>query len=226
MKVCKYICLSHRIKQNIPSYGNRDNIYIRTNSSIATGETANSSCWIFSNNHIGTHIDVPRHFSNEGKCTFDYPISNFIFEKIAIIDIHCGQGYLISHKDLKNRTINDDIELLLIRTGFEKFRSTDTYWNSNPGLDPSLADFLRLTYPHLRCIGFDFISITSWLHRSEGRAAHKAFLCPENGAKEILVIEDMSLKEIKSNIENVVVAPFFVEDGNGGAVTIFAKCEI
>jgi len=222
----EYLCLSHQIKKNAPSYGNRDNVFIRTNSSIRMGETANSSCWIFSNNHIGTHIDVPRHFSNEGKCTYDYPISYFVFEKIALIDIQCVEGYLISHIDFVNSSISKDIELLFIRTGFEKFRTIDTYWNSNPGLDPSLADYLRLTYPHLRCIGFDFISITSWLHRTVGVAAHKAFLCPEKGENEILVIEDMSLKEIKSNIVKVVVAPFFVEDGNGGAVSIIAECEI
>jgi hypothetical protein len=33
----------------------------------------------------------------------------------------------------------------------------------------------------------------------------------------------MSLENIASKINMVIVAPLFVEDGNGGAVTIFAN---
>ena len=87
-----YICLSHIISQNTPSYGNRDRIILRTNSSIKQGETANSSCWIFSNNHIGTHIDVPYHFSETGKKTFEISVDEFIFNKVQLIDINCNKA--------------------------------------------------------------------------------------------------------------------------------------
>ena len=219
----KYLCLSHLITQNTPSYGNRDRVIIRNNSSIANGESANSSCWIFSNNHIGTHIDVPRHFNNHGKRTYDYPISNYVFDKVALVDISCDSGHLISEIDFKDNRLSIDIELLLIRTRFENVRNQEIYWNGNPGLDPLLTDYLRKEYPNLRCVGLDFISITSWLHRAEGKTAHQKFLCPENGLKEILIIEDMSLKNIEKDIVQVIVAPLFVEDGNGAAVTVFAK---
>ena len=69
-----YILLSHIISSNTPSYGNRDSVEIRSKSSIENGETANTSTWIFSNNHIGTHIDVPKHFSNDGMKTFEISI--------------------------------------------------------------------------------------------------------------------------------------------------------
>ena len=70
-----------------PSYGNRDKVIIRVNSSIKAGETANSSCLVLSNNHIGTHIDVPRHFSLDGKRTVDYPIGDYVFEACQVIDL-------------------------------------------------------------------------------------------------------------------------------------------
>ena len=98
-KSYKYILLSHKLSANTPSYGNRDKFAINTNSAIKKGETANSSCWIFTNNHIGTHIDVPRHFSDTGKCTFDYPIDYFIFNKVALIDLKCEGGHLINSND-------------------------------------------------------------------------------------------------------------------------------
>jgi len=220
-----YICLSHIIRPNTPSYGNRDRIILRTNSSIKQGETANSSCWIFSNNHIGTHIDVPYHFSETGKKTFEIPIDEFIFNKVQLIDINCENACLIgiSHLEKYSSIVDRDVELLLIRTGFERFRGDDKYWNDNPGLAPELADYLRKNYPLLRCVGFDFISLTSWKHRVEGRLSHKEFLCPEAGKKAILIIEDMSLKDINSKIKQLIVAPLMVEDGNGGAVTVIAR---
>jgi len=221
------IRLSHIISQSTPAYGNRDRIFIRDNSSILKGETANSSCWVFSNNHIGTHIDSPRHFSATGLKTQDISPNDFFYDKVGFVDITCTNGILIGINDLKKieDTLQKDIELLIIRTGYEQYRAEDKYWNDSPGLAAELADHLRTHFPHLRCVGFDFISLTSWNFRAEGRISHKAFLCPEGGKKSLLVIEDMALAGIQTTIRSVVVAPIFVEDGNGGAVTIFADVE-
>ena len=216
-----YVLLSHVLRQDTPSYGNRDKVIIRVNSCIRGGETANSSCLVLSNNHIGTHIDVPRHFSDSGKKTIDYPIGDYVFEKCQLIDLPCDRPKLIGADDLKG--LRKDIELLLIRTGYETKRGEDEYWNNNPGLSPELADYLRKQCPSLRCVGFDFISVTSWQHRAEGKLAHKAFLAPENGDREIWAIEDMSLANAPKKIEKVIVAPLLVEDGNGTAVTVIAE---
>lgn len=218
-----YVLLSHILRQDTPSYGNRDKVIIRVNSSIKAGETANSSCLVLSNNHIGTHIDVPRHFSVDGKRTIDYPIGDYVFEACQVIDLPRNKVCLIGEEDLKGIDIRSDVDLLLIRTGYEDLRGDDAYWNNNPGLAPELADYLRKTYPELRCVGFDFISVTSWQHRPEGRLAHKAFLAPDNGDREIWAIEDMSLKKAPSEIKKVVVAPLLVEDGNGTAVTVIGE---
>ena len=216
-----YVLLSHVLRQDTPSYGNRDKVIIRVNSCIRGGETANSSCLVLSNNHIGTHIDVPRHFSDSGKKTTDYPIGDYVFDKVQVIDVPCDGPRLIEESDLVG--LRCDMELLLIRTGFESKRGTDAYWNNNPGLSPSLADYLRQHCPNLRCVGFDFISVTSWQHRAEGRLAHKAFLAPEDGGREIWAIEDMSLQNAPEQIKKVIVAPLLAEDGNGTAVTVIAE---
>lgn len=218
-----YVLLSHILRQDTPSYGNRDKVIIRVNSSIKAGETANSSCLVLSNNHIGTHIDVPRHFSVDGKRTIDYSIGDYVFEACQVIDLPLNEASLIGEEYMKGISIRTDVDLLLIRTGYENLRGEEAYWNNNPGLAPELADYLRKTYPKLRCVGFDFISVTSWQHRLEGRLAHKAFLAPDNGDREIWAIEDMSLKDAPSGIKKVVVAPLLVEDGNGTAVTVIAE---
>jgi kynurenine formamidase len=216
------IRLSHIISQNTPSYGNRDKIFIRDNSSIKKGDSANSSCWIFSNNHIGTHIDSAHHFCENGKKTFEIPIDDFFFNNVCLVDIPCTNAQLISSKHFESiKSIDKNVDLLLIRTGFENFRHEDRYWNDCPGLSAELADYLRSNFSKLRCVGFDFISLTSWQYRQEGRLSHLNFLCPTGDKKSLLVIEDMALNGINMPLSQVIVAPIFVEDGNGGAVTVF-----
>ncbi|QKJ31472.1 cyclase family protein [Mucilaginibacter mali] len=220
-----YIRLSHIITQDTPAYGNRDRVFIRDNSSILKGDTANSSCWIFSNNHIGTHIDSARHFSATGQKLQDIPIGEFIYERVTVVDISCSTGVLIGVKEFEKvkPNVDADTELLLIRTGYEVHRGKDKYWNDNPGLNGELANYFRQNFPKLRCVGFDFISLTSWNFRPEGRISHQKFLCPTEGRNTILVIEDMALESINGDVIKVIVAPIFAEDGNGGAVTVIAE---
>lgn len=217
------ICLSHILTQNTPSYGNRDGVFIRVNSSIRNSESANSSSWFLSNNHIGTHIDSPHHFSQVGQKTYEIPVGDFIFNNVHLVDVPCANGKLITIQDISSFAISENVELLLIRTGYELFRSDEKYWKDGPGLAAELASYFRNKYPQLRCVGFDFISLTSWNFRDEGKKSHMAFLCPENGARPILIIEDMAIARVSAPINWTVVAPMFVEDGNGGAVTIFAN---
>lgn len=221
----RYILLSHVLSINTPSYGNRDRVFIKKNSSIQAGDNANTSSYFISNNHIGTHIDVPNHFSDKGLKTYNIPLESFMFNRIGLVDFKCTEAKLINRDDIELlvQSINSDIDILLIRTGYEQFRDADKYWNDNPGLAPELADFLRLKFPSLRCVGFDFISLTSWKFRQYGKETHLAFLKPENNDQYLFVIEDMSLSRIKNKLESVIIAPFFIEDGNGGAVTIIAK---
>lgn len=219
----QYVLLSHILKHDTPAYGNRDKVIIRVNTSIEAGDSANSSCLILSNNHIGTHLDVPRHCSIDGKRTIDYEIADFIFDDIVLVDIPIDTACLLKPSHFDNLLIRDNVELLLIRTGFESKRGTDDYWNNNPGLSPDLASYFRRKFPRLRCVGLDFISVTSWKFRTEGRQAHKAFLVPGDESREIWAIEDMSLANAPLLINRIIVSPLLVEDGNGASVTVIAE---
>jgi len=223
MKSDNIIFLSHPYTDDTPSYGNRDIVKITTNSSIESGASANSSCWVFTNNHIGTHIDTPYHFDSQGSKILDFKPSDWLFNNVALIDIICSNARLIESSDINVTAINPDIDLLLIRTGYEKHRKIEKYWNDNPGIKPNVALFLRDNFPRLRCIGIDFISLSSWRHRKIGGDSHRAFLCPPKNDRPILAIEDMSLINIMGEIEWVVASPLLVDDGNGAPVTVFAN---
>lgn len=215
------IFLSHVLDENTPTYGNRDKFIINVKTQIVDGVGANTSTWFFSTNHIGTHLDTPNHFIQNGKKTKDYSAEDFCFENVSIFEKKCDHGILVSLSREEVSSIPRNTEFLILKTGYGKFRLLDKYHNDNPGLDSSLANILKENLPKLRGIGFDFISLTSWNHRAHGRMAHISFLGDPN---RLLLIEDMDLAEINSSTKviSLVVAPLRTSDGNGCPVTIIA----
>lgn len=217
----KLIFMSHALNDKTPSYGDRDFLKISPKSKIVNGVGANTSSISFSNNHMGTHIDTPYHFCENGKKTLDYCAEEFYFSNVGIINHPCTSAKLIDSNDLDLNSLPLDIDFLFINTSFEKYREEKKYINDNPGLHSELADVLRDKFSNLKGVGFDFISLTSWKFRDEGRKSHKSFLCNK---RPLLVVEDVSFKELNaSQIDWTIISPLRTSDGNGGPVTIISK---
>jgi len=216
------ILLSHIIDSETPTYGNRDKIIIEESSCIADGASANSSKWVFFTNHLGTHIDMPKHFFDDGASLTDIPLDFWFSDKVQLIDIPLDKAVLINDT-LLFEYVNIKTEVLIIRTGYEKYRHNDKYWNDNPGLSANLGIWLRTNRPNIKMVGFDFISLTSWINKEKGKKAHQAFLNPNGEGHAICIIEDMKLNEINFDIESIIVSPLFVKNTNGGPVTVFAQ---
>jgi kynurenine formamidase len=217
-----FLILSHTLSEKTPSYGNRDRFFSKKRSSILNGDNSNTSYWEFSNNHIGTHIDAPKHFCNSGKTIDEIQADQFFFNKVCLLDIPRNNAELIGVSEVDFDAIPNDMDLLLIRTGYEKYRETDKYWNDNPGLTSNLAKSLREKFPKLKSVGFDFISLTSWKNKLEGKNAHLELLCPSKG-NPILIIEDMKLNKLNQEIYFVVISPIIVAKADGAPVTVLAS---
>ena len=219
-----YILLSHKYDNDTPTYGNRDKFEINNISKISEGHSANSSSWNLSTNHIGTHIDLPKHFYDEGTSLSDFDISEFFFHKAQMVEVKCDKAHLIEYSDIESK-IDKNTDLLLIKTGYEQHRGAEKYWNDNPGLSSNLGMILREKFICLRAIGFDFISLTSWKFRDEGKKAHLQFLKKTDNFDKFIIIEDMSLKHINhsNKIQKVIVSPLFVNGANGTPATVFCQ---
>ena len=208
----KSIYLSHFINEKTPLYGGLQNqILIDNLSSINSGDTANSMLIKFPN-HTGTHIDFPLHFSNNGKTINDYPPDFWFFKKIGFISCNVND----INQELKD--LPYDIDFLIIKTDFEKNRGSERYWKNQPIINSELAKELRLKFKKLRAIGFDMISLTSKRNRNEGKKAHIEFLINEN----ILIVEDMSLRELKKTPNKLFVFPTLIDKADGSPCTIIA----
>ena len=217
------IYLSHQLNNDTPCYAGRKSIIVKKGSSIDDGNTANSIS-ISMSSHVGTHVDAPYHFFNNGKTLSDYPASYWVFLKPQCIDIDIKPGELIRNTHIQG-LIKKDTDLLLIRTGMEKYRSESVYWKNSPGISSELANIIRSEFPNIRAVGMDIISVTSLNHREEGRHAHMAFLRKDEKNEAVILIEDLSLVNYNSQITSVIVLPLMIENADGAPCTVIGQAK-
>lgn len=204
--------LSHAIDGRTPLYGGKRSVAVKRLKAIRAGDGCNMLYLSFPN-HVGTHIDAPRHFIERGRTITDLKPEEFIFDNISMVKINdIRPGYKITPEDIGPVK---DCELLLIKTGFESNRGKALYWKNGPGLTPELAHWLKGRCRSLRAIGVDCISISNLRARDTGRQAHKAFL-----GNDIFIIEDIKLSSIKKVPDMVIALPLLVSGADGAPCTI------
>lgn len=215
----RIVSLSHVLSELTPGYGGSVGFEQIIASQISEGASSNSKKWTLSN-HIGTHIDFPLHFDDEGKSLSDFEASDWVFQTPFLLEYAAEAEELIPPSVFESVPI--DADFVILKTGFEAQRGNKEYWNNNPGLSPESGDWIRQNRPNLKVLGFDFISITSYQHRMVGREAHRRFLSPKFDGGPLRVVEDMKLAELHQSPKQLVVSPLLVKDADGSPVTVFA----
>jgi kynurenine formamidase len=215
--------LSYLLDENTPTYGNRNRFVCEKRSDISKGDVANDST-IITTVHIGTHIDMPYHFFEEGQTIESFGIDYFSSEQVLFIDLD-PEGLIIKEEliaVLERIEKKSVYEFLIVKTGICHQRDQEVFWRSNYGFDPSVADYLRQTFPRIRIIGFDSISVSSFENRMLGREAHRSFLNPQ---APILILEDMDLTSLtsRSEINRMEIVPLRIAQCDGLPCTVLAE---
>lgn len=218
----QFIYLSHFLDEDTPGYGGAKSFERKPISEISKGATSNSEEWIFRSNHVGTHVDLPSHFDNEGKRLEDFSASDWVFHRPHLLTLTVNENQIIEPIEVFD-SIPKDCDLLLLKTNFQKFRHLNVYWEKGPGLSPDLGKWIRKNRPSIKVVGFDFISVTSYSNRPLGRVAHKEFLGTHGQGEPLRVIEDMKLDLISTNPIKIIVAPHLVRGADGAPVVVLAE---
>jgi len=209
----RHVKLSYTIGLKTPLYPGTPQVRIKKVKDQKKGDSCNTYFIAFSN-HAGTHIDAPNHFFYNGRAIGKYSQDELIFHKPLLIDCKKDAGKIIEVDDLKRNIRTSGFDLLLIRTGFFKHRNkhNDLYCYKNPCIHPKAAKWLRTNHPHLKAIGIDCISVSSYANRELGRETHRIFL--RNSAKRspILIIEDIYIPYGVKKLDEVAVFPILIEN--------------
>ena len=218
------IFLSYLLNQNTPTYGNRSKFEQLKKSNIAKGDVANDTS-ISTTVHIGTHIDMPYHFYEDGQTIEDFDANFWIFENPLVIEIN-QKELIINELLLKklDKIKDNSYDILIVKTGICNIRDDDKFWSDNYGFHPDIYDYLTNKFPTIRVLGFDSISVSSFANRMLGRESHKRFL---NYKKPILLLEDMDLINIDENtkLKKVIVSPLRISNCDGLPCTVFGELD-
>ena len=218
--------LSHPLSAFTVSYGGSMDVAVEPLRSIPDGDTANTTK-LTTSTHAGTHVDVPKHFFQEGGDLLSFPPAFWLFRCVFMIEHHVqGDGSVLGLDVLEEKllTVPPESDMILIRTEWERHRTDrleadpQRYARAGPGLAGEVGEWLR-AHTAVRAVGFDFISLSSFMHRDIGRVAHRSFLEP---AAPIVIVEDMRLSELDSAPKWVLVAPLLIPGGDGAPATVFA----
>jgi len=212
------------LDNNTPTYGNRNKFEIFKKSDMLKGDVANDS-HINTTVHIGTHIDMPYHFYENGQTIDAYNADFWIFKKPLILEILQGE-FIIKQKLIEKLQLVDDegFDILIVKTGLCNKRESKDYWESNYGFHPDIYNIISGKFKNIRVLGFDSISVSSFQERMLGREAHKSFLNPNN---PILLLEDMDLNNIteKTKFKEIIIAPMRIRNCDGLPCTVFGKLD-
>jgi kynurenine formamidase len=220
-----YKLLSYTFTGSSPSWPGNPPLSIDQYSGISRGDTVNTYMVHF-HNHCGTHLDAPNHYIADGLKISELPPSTFIYERPLLLDIPKGDREKIVDDDL--RAYKDRIaqcDLLMFRTGFSKYRSTDPerYGAEGPALGSSCAEYLISNFENLKAVAVDFVSIASYRDQEDGNLTHRILLGGRKG-HFICAIEDVNLSGVEGGaLKRVFALPFLAEGIDSAPVTMVAE---
>ena len=175
--------------------------------------------------HTGTHIDTPYHVAADGARLGAFAIEDFVFNHPVLLEIPKSDMEKITVEDLKPHEEQlSRADLLLVYTGFSKWRSQDPerYMMKQPGFSVGAAEYL-MGFFSLRCVGADTMGIENI---PEGRAAnppfpaHRVFLLTR---EKFLILEDPNLAPlVGKQMKRAYLIPLRLPDLEAMSVTAFA----
>ena len=173
----KFLDLSHTITPGMPVYpGTEEPIFVKANT-IAQHGFAEKKLSLYS--HTGTHIDAPAHILEDQLYLDDLSLDNFIGQALCI---PCDQPQIGIDLFQPYEDVLDQLDFLLLATGWSKYWGEMQYFSDYPVLNPSAAEYLCQF--SLKGIGFDTISADS--ENSTAYPVHKILL------QQMIIIENLT----------------------------------
>ncbi|MDO5056586.1 MAG: cyclase family protein [Lautropia sp.] len=217
--------MSFPLDSGDPGFPGEPTLRIEPSTRISEGDAYNSSI-LHLFNHFGTHFDAPKHFVDHGLSMVELPVDRFVYDRPLLVDMPKGKGSLVEPADLQPlMAATREADCLLIRTGLEALRATEPEEYAANGCAFSIdgARYLIDHAPHLKAVGFDFISLASPANAGHGVRAHQIMLGMDT-EHFICIIEDMMLGHIdKERLARVVAMPLRVRGVDSGQVSVLAE---
>jgi arylformamidase len=191
------------ISPSLPTYPGDPPVRIEPVSRIARGDSANVSCLTMSS-HCGSHLDVARHFSDQGVSVDQLPLALLIGTAL-VVDL---RGIAKIDGKVLARLPLAGVERLLLRTDNSNLWEQEGFYENYVYLTRDGAEYLLQT--KVRLLGIDYLSIEQFDGDGE---VHRLLL--GSGA---VILEGLNLDGIDAGKYELICLPLKVKGGDGAPV--------
>ena len=176
---------------------------------ISDGDICNLS-FLSMASHTGTHIDVPRHFFEEGLTVDQIPPDYFI-GKARVCEILAQS--MITVTDLQERLIQKG-EIILLKTQNSHLITSSEFQTHYTYLTTDAIQYLADR--QIKVLGFDYLSVDSY--QNNNYQGHKILL-----SNNIFIIEGLNLSAIKPGEYEMIGLPLNIKNGNGSPIRVLLR---
>jgi arylformamidase len=201
--------LSVPISRGMPVWPGDPPIRVERVSSISRGDDYNLSRMEISS-HLLTHVDAPRHFSEQGLSVDRIPLDVLIGP--AIVVEPRPEGNLITATDLGQLGIRK-AERLLIKT-----RNSELWMGGPYDFETNFVSLSKdaarwLVAREIKLVGIDYLSIDPF--DAQDLTVHRTLL--ENG---VVIVEGLNLGQVPEGHYRLMCLPLKVRDGDGAPARV------
>lgn len=212
-----YIDLTHLIEEDMPVWPGEPQPEIRE--LMTLGKDICTVQSIQFNNHLGTHLDAPSHFIEDGITIDQIPLETLIGKAIILDFTDKGKNSLITREDLQQHV--DRLEpgaRVLLKTGWDKNFKPVAFFEGFPCLTLEAAEFLASR--KIRLLGMDTPSPSPI--EDAGQAIHKTLL----GAGIVLLEAVKNLTLIDQDKCELIILPPPFKNFSGASCRVVAVLEV
>jgi arylformamidase len=201
--------LSLPISRTMPVWPGDPPIRVERVSSISQGDDYNVSRMEISS-HLLTHVDAPRHFSEQGLSVDRLPLDLLIGP--AVVVEPKPEANLITATDLGQLGVRH-AERLLIKT-----RNSELWMGGPYEFEPDFVSLSKdaarwIISRGIKLVGIDYLSIEPF--EAQELIVHRTLL--ENG---VVIVEGLNLSQVPEGHYRLICLPLKVRDGDGAPARV------
>lgn len=203
-----YFDISLPIRDGMLSWPSDPDVSLKSFKTVA--EKGNNVTKLETGTHFGTHIDAPKHFSDEGIGVDKIPPQKLL-GPVVVIDLTGISGNLILPEHLPASVPASRIIFKTANTTNDLLRKPFT--EDYVALSGEAAE--ELAGAGVELVGVDYLSIQ---RRGDDKRAHTALL-----DQNIVIIEGLFLQNVPAGEYELIALPLRIKDGDGAPARVLLR---
>jgi len=203
--------ISLTISEDFPTWPGDPPIELKMISQIDKGDLANVT-HLSAPVHMGTHVDAPDHFLNNGNTVEDIPLDNLV-GPVLVLEVPSLE--VITAGDLDALKIPKGTRRIIFKTSNSDYWKEETHVFQKEFVALSADAAARLVELGINVVGVDYLSVAPY---NEPVPTHKILL--EAG---VLIIEGLDLSRVSAGKYKLYCLPLKIAGSDGAPARVLLE---